>query len=111
MPFKKSAVTAALLSAFLQGSQAQLFTVNCAPVATERLDPLVFPGVVSPHVHAVTGGTAFQRSEPNSVAIASKATTCDKLLDHSNYWQPQVYHQRTDGKFELVTFQGNVGTH
>lgn len=47
-------------------------------------------------------------TESGAVARAAKATTCDKLLDHSNYWQPQLYHQRTDGMFEIVTFQGIV---
>ena len=110
MPAKQLSATAAALLALVQGAQAQLFTVNCAPVAVERLDPVVFPGIISPHVHAVVGSTNFQRTEPNSVAIAGNATTCDKLLDHSNYWQPQLYHLRTDGMFDMVTFQGNVSS-
>jgi len=36
----------------------------------------------------------------------ANSTTCDKALDHSNYWVPQLYHQRSDKKWELVTFQG-----
>lgn len=111
MSFKQSAVAATLFAGLLQGSQAQLFTVNCAPLTIQRGDPIVFPGVISPHVHIVTGGTAFQQTEPNDVARNAKATTCDKLLDKSNYWQPQLYHQRHDGKFELVKMQGNVSAH
>ncbi|OAQ93330.1 WSC domain-containing protein [Purpureocillium lilacinum] len=88
------------------GVLAQLFTVNCAPLTIQRGDPIIFPGVISPHVHAVVGGTAFALSESNEAAKASKATTCDKILDNSNYWQPQLYHQRRDGKFEIVEMQG-----
>ena len=90
------------------GALAQLFTVNCAPLTIQRGDPIIFPGVISPHVHAVVGGTAFALSESNEVAKAAKATTCDKILDNSNYWQPQLYHQRRDGKFEIVEMQGIV---
>jgi hypothetical protein len=93
--------------ALLQTATAE-FTVNCAPLTIQRGDPIVYPGQISPHVHIVTGGTAFQLNQPNEVAIGAKATTCDKVLDNSNYWQPQLYHQRKDGKFELVHMQGNV---
>lgn len=84
------------------------FTVNCHPLTIQRGDPIIFPGVISPHVHIVTGGTAFQLTESNEAAVGAKATTCDKILDNSNYWQPQLYHQRHDGQFELVKMQGNV---
>lgn len=110
MPSKQSTLTAAVLAALAQGSQAQVLTVNCQPLTIQRGDPIVFPGEISPHVHIVTGGTAFQQSEPNEVAVGAKATTCDKILDNSNYWQPQMYHQRNDGKFEIVTMQGNVSS-
>ncbi|CAI6013883.1 hypothetical protein V2G26_003837 [Clonostachys chloroleuca] len=93
--------------ALLQGVTAE-FTVNCQPLTIQRGDPIVFPGQISPHVHVVTGGTAFQLNQPNEVAVGAKATTCDKILDKSNYWQPQLYHQRRDGKFELVHMQGNA---
>ncbi|KAM0254543.1 hypothetical protein ACHAQJ_006648 [Trichoderma viride] len=105
MTLKQSAL-AALAAAI--GAQAQLFTVNCSPLTQFRGDPIVSPGVLSSHVHAVVGGTAFSFSTTPEQARAATATTCDKILDNSNYWQPQLYHQRTDGQFELVTFQGSA---
>lgn len=103
-------LVAGLVLAFAQGSQAQggVFTVNCAPLTVFRGDPIVSPGALSSHVHAVVGGTAFQLSLSNEQARNSKATTCDKVLDNSNYWQPQLYHQRRDGKFEVVEMEGIV---
>lgn len=98
----------ALIATFLPAVQAQLFTVNCAPLTIQRGDPLVSPGVISAHVHAIVGGTNFQLKLSNADARASKATTCDKILDNSNYWQPQLYHQRRDGSFEMVKFEGGV---
>ncbi|KAF4507312.1 hypothetical protein G6O67_005965 [Ophiocordyceps sinensis] len=85
---------------------AHILTVNCAPLTIQRGDPIVFPGVLSPHVHSVVGGTAFALTQSNEDAKAANATTCDKLLDNSNYWQPQLYHQRTDARFEMVDMQG-----
>jgi hypothetical protein len=105
MTLKHSALVA--LAAAI-GAQAQVFTVNCAPLTQFRGDPIVSPGVLSSHVHAVVGGTAFSFSTTPEQARAATATTCDKILDNSNYWQPQLYHQRHDGQFELVTFQGSV---
>ncbi|KEY67800.1 hypothetical protein S7711_04113 [Stachybotrys chartarum IBT 7711] len=87
-------------------STAQLFTVNCAPLTIQRGDPIASPGQISPHVHVVVGGTAFQLTQSNEQAVLANATTCDKVLDNSNYWQPQLYHQRRDGRFELVRMQG-----
>lgn len=87
---------------------AHILTVNCAPLTIQRGDPIVFPGVLSPHVHSVVGGTAFALTQSNEDAKAANATTCDKLLDNSNYWQPQLYHQRTDARFEMVDMQGIV---
>ncbi|KAF4595452.1 WSC domain-containing protein [Ophiocordyceps camponoti-floridani] len=97
---------AALAPFFLPNALGHIFTVNCKALTIQRGDPIVFPGIPSPHVHTVVGGTAFALTESNDDAKASKATTCDKVLDNSNYWQPQLYHQRRDGKFELVEMQG-----
>ncbi|KAK7757100.1 hypothetical protein SLS62_000647 [Diatrype stigma] len=85
------------------------FTVNCQPLTVQRRDPLVSPGVdLSDHVHSVIGGTAFSADLDPGKALASAATTCDKELDHSVYWVPQMYHITTDNKYELVTFKGSA---
>lgn len=44
----------------------------------------------------------------NEDAKNSQSTTCNKMLDKSNYWQPQFYHQDYDGKFELIKLLGIV---
>jgi hypothetical protein len=86
------------------------FTVNCNPLTIQRSDPIVSPGVASGHIHIITGGTAFQRTMGPNTATNAKATTCDKTLDKSNYWIPQLYYIRADGQFELVHMQGNVSS-
>jgi len=84
------------------------FTTNCAPLTVQRSDPIVNPGIPGAHVHSVIGGNAFQRLMGPMDALKANQTTCNKALDHSNYWVPQLYHQRSDGLWEIVTFQGSA---
>lgn len=89
-------------------AQGGLFIVQCGHLTTQRADPIIFPGEISPHVHAVVGGTAFALETSNEAARGSKSTTCNKMLDSSNYWQPQLYHMDSDGKLELIKLLGIV---
>jgi len=84
------------------------FTVNCRPLTIQRSDPIQQPGVPSQHVHAIVGGNAFKRTMGPFDAYNATQTTCDKAIDHSNYWVPSLYHYRPDKMYELVTFQGNA---
>jgi hypothetical protein len=108
MQFAKPRWLAAPMLALLQLANGQLFTVNCAALTVQRSDPIVSPGIASGHVHAVSGGTGFQRTMSATTAQNGQATTCDKTLDRSDYWVPQLYHIRSDGLFEIVTYQGSV---
>lgn len=103
----------AVLATFTSAVQAQggIFIVQCAPLTVQRADPIVFPGQVSPHVHAVAGGTNFGLTTSNADARNSRETTCSMPMDKSQYWQPQLYHQGRDGKFELIKFLGIVSLH
>ncbi|KFX89425.1 hypothetical protein O988_00501 [Pseudogymnoascus sp. VKM F-3808] len=108
MPSLNSALFAALSLPLIKLAHGQIFTVNCQPLTIHRGDPIISPGTISAHVHAVIGGTAFQQTMGLDTAVNAKDTTCDKKIDKSNYWQPQLYHQRTDGSFELIHFQGTA---
>ena len=66
------------------------FILNCELVALERLDPIVQPGVVSTHVHAVMGGSGFASVYNYDAARAAKCVTCVVNVDKSNYWVPDV---------------------
>ncbi|RYP04221.1 hypothetical protein DL764_004611 [Monosporascus ibericus] len=85
------------------------FTVNCQPLTVQRRDPIVSPGAhLSDHVHAVIGGTNFFAGTTPANALTSTATTCDKELDHSIYWVPQLYHITPDNRYEMVKFEGSA---
>jgi len=85
-----------------------IFTVNCDPLTQQRSDPIVNPGIASTHVHTVIGGNAFQRTMGPTDAANATSTTCDKAIDHSNYWVPHLYHQRPDGMWEMVPHRGSA---
>jgi len=82
--------------------------VNCHPLTIQRSDPIVNPGVPGGHVHSVVGGNAFQRNMGPMDALKANETSCDKAIDHSNYWVPQLYHQRADQMWEIVPFNHNA---
>ncbi|KAK2759360.1 hypothetical protein FQN54_002838 [Arachnomyces sp. PD_36] len=111
MHFSNPAVAASLLLSLSALGSAQTtdeFTVSCNTLTIQRSDPIVDPGEASGHVHVVAGGTAFQRTMDQDTAKNSMGTTCDKDIDKSSYWVPQLYHQTSDGKFEIVENQGNA---
>jgi hypothetical protein len=61
-------------------------TLNCDPLSIQRAEPIMSPGVAFGHVHAIVGGTAFNRTmSGNDSAVDASATTCDKFTDNSNY--------------------------
>jgi len=85
------------------------FTVNCVPLTLQRSDPVVQPGIASAHVHSIIGGNAFKRTMGPMDANHANSTTCDKAIDHSNYWVPQLYHQRqSDKMWEMVPWHGSA---
>ncbi|KAL3442059.1 hypothetical protein BJX65DRAFT_313248 [Aspergillus insuetus] len=84
------------------------FNFACAPLTIQRSDPIVNPGAPGGHTHAIIGGSAFSRSMSNEAAPNARDTTCAIEIDKSNYWQPQLYHIRSDGQFETVPFQGSA---
>jgi len=96
------------LGSCIPPGQNGIFTVNCDPLTIQRSDPIVNPGLPGGHCHNVIGGNAFQRVMGPMDAQNATATTCDKAIDHSNYWVPSLYHEMADGKFELVPWRGSA---
>ncbi|KAH6901642.1 hypothetical protein BKA70DRAFT_1113743 [Coprinopsis sp. MPI-PUGE-AT-0042] len=50
---------------------AALLRFPCSQLRTERLDPLVTPGRVSPHVHQIVGGVSLN---PSRIACLNNST-------------------------------------
>ncbi|RYP92802.1 hypothetical protein DL770_001082 [Monosporascus sp. CRB-9-2] len=84
------------------------FTVNCQPLTVQRRDPIVSPGAdLSDHVHLVIRGTNFFAGTTLANALTPAATTCDKELDDSIYWVPQLYNITPDNEYEMAVYYQN----
>lgn len=81
-----------------------LLRFGCSQLVIERFDPLVTPGIVSPHVHQIVGGNAFDISMDlsNDLPALSTCTTCTFTEDFSNYWTAILYFRHGNGTFERV---------
>ena len=83
------------------------FRMPCGQnIVTERIDPIVFPGIVSPHVHQVNGGNGFGFTESYADTQKATCTSCMAKQDNSNYWTPILYYQGQDGQFTIVPQNG-----
>ncbi|ESZ92207.1 hypothetical protein SBOR_7416 [Sclerotinia borealis F-4128] len=83
-------------SAAAYSATERTFAVNhfygTAPLLTARLDPIISPGEVSGHVHAIQGGSAFAMSMGDMTALdQSNCTSSLVKNDKSNYWTPSLY--------------------
>ena len=68
-----------------------------------RMDPIVFPGKPSGHVHTVMGGSGFSLSSTGKDLQNSKCSNAMVKGDNSNYWFPSLYFRDPKaGTFEPV---------
>jgi hypothetical protein len=72
-----------------------------------RLDPIVNPGHISPHVHVITGGNAFAGDMDFGMARNSTCSSCNIVEDMSNYWTPKMYFKAKNGSFIEVHISGD----
>ena len=87
---------------------AGTFVVQCTSrLIDERVDPLVNPGIISPHVHVIAGGNGFDFTLDYDTARASSCSTCNIKEDLSNYWTPKMYYKAQNGSFISVPIDGD----
>ncbi|TFK27413.1 hypothetical protein FA15DRAFT_653675 [Coprinopsis marcescibilis] len=81
-----------------------LLRFGCGQLVTQRFDPLVTPGQVSPHVHQIVGGNAFNLTMHPDLDVPGIATctTCRFKEDKSNYWTAVMYFKHANGSFARV---------
>ncbi|KAG2010632.1 hypothetical protein CC2G_013437 [Coprinopsis cinerea AmutBmut pab1-1] len=103
-------VISALISLALPASA--FIRLPCSNLVTQRFDPLVTPGEVSPHVHQIVGGNAFNLSMDPSIDYGETATctTCRFKEDKSNYWTAVLYFRHPNGSFIRVPQMANHNT-
>ncbi|TFK22731.1 hypothetical protein FA15DRAFT_504932 [Coprinopsis marcescibilis] len=81
-----------------------LIRFGCSQLVTQRFDPLATPGQISPHVHQIIGGDAFNLTmhPDNDLPNLSTCTTCRFKEDLSNYWTAVLYFRHTNGSYIRV---------
>ncbi|KAL1839072.1 hypothetical protein VTJ49DRAFT_1902 [Mycothermus thermophilus] len=103
----KSSISLAILSS-LGGAHA-FWRMECrGRVGLARLDPLVDPGTLSQHVHAIHGSSGFSESSTYEDLVNADCTSCAVLEDKSVYWAPSLYFHHADGRFEEVGQEGGM---
>ncbi|KAK3684953.1 hypothetical protein B0T22DRAFT_204445 [Podospora appendiculata] len=73
-----------------------------------RIDPLVSPGEVGAHAHAVHGSSGFNEKATYDDLINGNCTSCAVTQDKSAYWAPGVYFRHSNGSYELVDQVGGM---
>lgn len=97
------------LVAGLAGPAAAFWRMPCpSRLIDERIDPIIFPGYVSAHVHTVAGGSGFGYNMTYEQARESACTSCPISQDLSAYWTPKLYyHDVQNGSFLSVPQAGD----
>ncbi|POR33764.1 Uncharacterized protein TPAR_06046 [Tolypocladium paradoxum] len=98
------------LSAGLVAGVNAFWRMECpGRVGLARMDPIVNPGDVSSHVHAIHGSSGFSENADTSNLLAGDCTSCRVTQDKSSYWHPALYFQNADtGNFEIVQQVGGM---
>nr|POE75583.1 hypothetical protein CFP56_53695 [Quercus suber] len=104
--------TTALLTAVALSTPATAFWRMPCPgrLVLERADPIISPGVVSGHVHTVSGGSGFGFTTSYEKLRASKCSSCSIQQDLSAYWTPKLYYMSKDGKQFIDVPQSGEGS-
>jgi Domain of unknown function (DUF1996) len=68
----------------------------------ERMDPIVQPGVVSAHVHAVIGNSNFRQTFNANTWDKANCSTMEIQENKSNYWVPSLFGVHDNGTFSAI---------
>jgi hypothetical protein len=100
--FAATAAMAATVSAFDCNGNYFSFFNRAGPMSYQRLDPALFPGAQSPHMHSFDGGNALSASSDFSSQESSSCTTARIKPDKSLYWRPTLYWNGNNTGFYRV---------
>lgn len=87
-----AAVLAATASAFdCSGPYFSFYNRGGQAMSYQRLDPALFPGTQSPHLHSFDGGNALTETMGFDTTQESTCTTARIKPDKSLYWRPTLF--------------------
>jgi len=77
--------------------------VNSRALVAARMDPIVTPGNVSPHMHIVTGANNFAADSTYDTLRTAQCTNVPLGTDDlSTYWTPGLYRVFPNGSFGFL---------
>lgn len=95
--------TAASAAAFdCTGPYFSFYNRGGKAMSYQRLDPALFPGTESPHLHSFDGGNALTASMGSDTAQSSFCTTARIKPDKSLYWRPTLFWNGNNTGFYRV---------
>ncbi|KAF3008981.1 hypothetical protein E8E13_011506 [Curvularia kusanoi] len=100
--FAVTAAMAATASAFDCNGYYFSFFNRAGPMSYQRLDPALFPGSESPHLHAFDGGNGLSASSDFDSQMGSSCTTARIKPDKSLYWRPALFWNGNNTGFYKV---------
>lgn len=103
--FAVSAAMVATASAFDCSGHYFSFFNRAGPMSYQRLDPALFPGTQSPHLHSFDGGNALSASSNFDGQMGSTCTTARIKPDKSLYWRPTLFWNGNNTGFYRVPEQ------
>ncbi|KAF7942838.1 uncharacterized protein EAE97_006292 [Botrytis byssoidea] len=105
-----SFVEKAAIMAGLASSVDAFWRMPClSRTGLARVDPLVNPGVSSPHAHVIHGSSGFGESSGYDDLMAGNCTSCQVSQDKSVYWTPALYFRDdATGQYQLVEQVGGM---
>ncbi|KZM18944.1 uncharacterized protein EKO05_0006658 [Ascochyta rabiei] len=100
--FAVTAAMAATASAFDCSGHYFSFFNRAGPMSYQRVDPALFPGAASPHIHSFDGGNAVSASSTFDTQMGSTCTTARIKPDKSLYWRPTLFWNGNNTGFYRV---------
>ncbi|KAK3325585.1 hypothetical protein B0H66DRAFT_129495 [Apodospora peruviana] len=73
-----------------------------------RIDPLVSPGEVAAHAHAIHGSSGFSEKANYEDLLKGDCTSCAVTQDKSAYWTPAMYFKHANGDYQDVPQVGGM---
>jgi hypothetical protein len=82
------------------------FRADCEYSHRRADDPIVFPGLPgASHMHSFVGNKAVDANTRAGDLMTFTATTCKPVQDHSAYWVPTLYDNKTGKPVETTGFR------
>lgn len=88
---------AATASAQCYGNYFSFYNRAGPAMSYQRLDPGLYPGAVSPHLHSFDGGNGLQMDMDYAETQGSSCTTARVKTDKSLYWRPTLFFKNETG--------------